>query len=225
MRGRLESACVVGDRAEVVEVPSLMYAPNRILMVASRLNHRRSNRARLMMDEAPDAVDEPEMIACSERCGLDQLDAHHVPPVARDNRVGFVTGDLRPAGALKDVAPAAEDGGASDNDRPSRMDAGDVVVIRPKPGQLRKISCREGDIEGKIGGEDGAFVGHVAGQWCPETKLLQREGESGSSAIRPITAFCAVTGGRRNGRDRSKRLPDRALPVARILLDQRRMAI
>ncbi len=89
------------------------------------------DRTRLVMHEPPHAGDPAEVVARRECQHSDYLDTKNAPFIATDNGMGFVTYDRRSSRIFKNVAPAAHHRDPSNDRGPSRMNAGDGVIIRP----------------------------------------------------------------------------------------------
>ncbi|MGY4303118.1 hypothetical protein ACVIJ6_000361 [Bradyrhizobium sp. USDA 4369] len=143
------------------------------------------NRTRLMVHHPPDAADACEVIGGGERRPIHQLDAENVAVVAVDDRVRIGTDDLRPTRMVDDIAPGSDHGGAANDRRPSRMDAGDAVAIGPERRKRGKITGREGCIEGRVGRQEVALVTHLdeVGQAAGKIKRCLEPHNAGSQKL------------------------------------------
>src|ERR1700730_9989448 len=123
---------------------------------------RHSDRARLMVGHPPRTIDASEPIRCGKRKGVatDQFDANHPALIAANHRHGVVRFDPVLVRIAEDIAVRLQDCRTTDENRPPRVHAGDVV-IRPDVAHLPKICARKRFVVRGVSGENVVLLTHI----------------------------------------------------------------
>jgi hypothetical protein len=88
---------------------------------------------------------------------------------------------------VQNIAPAANDGSATDDGWPAWMDAGDVVVVGPQALQRADITAQESGVELRIGIEEARLsVMPYAGPGSIENQARFYRSAAANAAVSPV---------------------------------------
>jgi hypothetical protein len=139
-----------------------------------------------MVYHAPFTVGAPEPVGRGERnaCAANDLDAQHAAFISRHDRILVAMLEPFAVRIAQNVAVRLQHHLPADQGGPSRVNARYAVVFRPDLAHLGEIACLKSVVIGRVGGENGALVGHASsGAGIAEQNQLGKFSEAGRKQV------------------------------------------